>query len=123
MRHRDIAPRETRCRRAPQSHRALRSRGLVAKRADARCLSLLRLRRPALVGRRNHSRFIRHQRHAVVAIAYGEPRATCRARIDEADFRAAIDRYCRRRSEEQTSELQSRQYLVCRLLLEKKKTK
>src|SRR3712207_7264231 len=29
---------------------------------------------------------------------------------------------CRRRSEEHTSELQSRQYLVCRLLLEKKKT-
>src|SRR3712207_8395986 len=28
--------------------------------------------------------------------------------------------YCRRRSEEHTSELQSRQYLVCRLLLEKK---
>src|SRR3712207_7174233 len=28
---------------------------------------------------------------------------------------------CRRRSEEHTSELQSRQYLVCRLLLEKKK--
>src|SRR5258707_9831772 len=28
-----------------------------------------------------------------------------------------------RRSEEQTSELQSRQYLVCRLLLEKKKKK
>src|SRR3712207_8206719 len=27
---------------------------------------------------------------------------------------------CRRRSEEHTSELQSRQYLVCRLLLEKK---
>src|SRR5258707_3962449 len=31
-------------------------------------------------------------------------------------------RPCRRRSEEHTSELQSRQYLVCRLLLEKKKT-
>src|SRR3712207_7471649 len=30
--------------------------------------------------------------------------------------------YCRPRSEEHTSELQSRQYLVCRLLLEKKKT-
>src|SRR3712207_8340003 len=30
------------------------------------------------------------------------------------------DRHCRR-SEEHTSELQSRQYLVCRLLLEKKK--
>src|SRR3712207_7387554 len=29
---------------------------------------------------------------------------------------------CERRSEEHTSELQSRQYLVCRLLLEKKKT-
>src|SRR5258707_5741660 len=30
---------------------------------------------------------------------------------------------CGARSEEHTSELQSRQYLVCRLLLEKKKTK
>src|SRR5258707_9495058 len=30
---------------------------------------------------------------------------------------------CRLRSEEHTSELQSRQYLVCRLLLEKKKKK
>src|SRR3712207_7483785 len=30
---------------------------------------------------------------------------------------------CAVRSEEHTSELQSRQYLVCRLLLEKKKTK
>src|SRR3712207_6984373 len=29
---------------------------------------------------------------------------------------------CWKRSEEHTSELQSRQYLVCRLLLEKKKT-
>src|SRR3712207_8621737 len=39
------------------------------------------------------------------------------AEADEADFevRAA------ERSEEHTSELQSRQYLVCRLLLEKKK--
>src|SRR3712207_7208214 len=39
--------------------------------------------------------------------------------------RAAIDRLLRQvlgpRSEEHTSELQSRQYLVCRLLLEKKK--
>src|SRR3712207_7700621 len=31
------------------------------------------------------------------------------------------DEVARRRSEEHTSELQSRQYLVCRLLLEKKK--
>src|SRR3712207_8449665 len=35
--------------------------------------------------------------------------------------RCAGDRQHRRRSEEHTSELQSRQYLVCRLLLEKKK--
>src|SRR3712207_7948129 len=33
------------------------------------------------------------------------------------------DEYVRWRSEEHTSELQSRQYLVCRLLLEKKKKK
>src|SRR3712207_6909749 len=33
------------------------------------------------------------------------------------------ERAGRRRSEEHTSELQSRQYLVCRLLLEKKKQK
>src|SRR3712207_9015931 len=33
---------------------------------------------------------------------------------------ASVIAYCR--SEEHTSELQSRQYLVCRLLLEKKKT-
>src|SRR3712207_8072842 len=34
----------------------------------------------------------------------------------------ALDATGRARSEEHTSELQSRQYLVCRLLLEKKKT-
>src|SRR3712207_7831209 len=34
-----------------------------------------------------------------------------------------LDRTIHSRSEEHTSELQSRQYLVCRLLLEKKKTK
>src|SRR3712207_7185622 len=33
------------------------------------------------------------------------------------------EEFCARRSEEHTSELQSRQYLVCRLLLEKKKKK
>src|SRR3712207_8521034 len=39
-----------------------------------------------------------------------------RQRIQPRDLRRAL------RSEEHTSELQSRQYLVCRLLLEKKKT-
>src|SRR3712207_7412809 len=34
----------------------------------------------------------------------------------------AVDLVDEQRSEEHTSELQSRQYLVCRLLLEKKKT-
>src|SRR3712207_8368126 len=37
--------------------------------------------------------------------------------------RRSLRRTSRRRSEEHTSELQSRQYLVCRLLLEKKKNK
>src|SRR3712207_3305493 len=35
-------------------------------------------------------------------------------------FRGVLRDVCARRSEEHTSELQSRQYLVCRLLLEKK---
>src|SRR3712207_7516023 len=39
-------------------------------------------------------------------------------RADQKVGRDAVERY---RSEEHTSELQSRQYLVCRLLLEKKK--
>src|SRR5438445_4110248 len=34
---------------------------------------------------------------------------------------AAVEQHLQPRSEEHTSELQSRQYLVCRLLLEKKK--
>src|SRR3712207_7938408 len=34
---------------------------------------------------------------------------------------SSSSRYCRGRSEEHTSELQSRQYLVCRILLEQKK--
>src|SRR3712207_8796861 len=37
--------------------------------------------------------------------------------------RASVVRWPQERSEEHTSELQSRQYLVCRLLLEKKKNK
>src|SRR3712207_8092420 len=56
-----------------------------------------------------------------------------RARLQSPDEKAAEQNGCRRRardtegehrrSEEHTSELQSRQYLVCRLLLEKKKKK
>src|SRR3712207_7768158 len=52
-------------------------------------------------------------------------RGAGRARCDGGHLRGAPPRGCRaaavvRRSEEHTSELQSRQYLVCRLLLEKK---
>src|SRR5205809_1703913 len=44
---------------------------------------------------------------------------SCRSKI----FRTSADSQKRRRSEEHTSELQSRLHLVCRLLLEKKKKK
>src|SRR5258707_3991912 len=53
--------------------------------------------------------------HLVAAAA----RADRRGRRGRGAARGAT---ARRRSEEHTSELQSRQYLVCRLLLEKKKT-
>src|SRR3712207_7455594 len=48
--------------------------------------------------------------------------AISRQRLAPARVERATGRQSRRRSEEHTSELQSRQYLVCRLLLEKKKT-
>src|SRR3712207_7847638 len=41
---------------------------------------------------------------------------------DTIDSHVSTRKSTSRRSEEHTSELQSRQYLVCRLLLEKKKT-
>src|SRR3712207_8756317 len=49
-------------------------------------------------------------------------RAIDPARLDRPQSRSVVPGL-RRRSEEHTSELQSRQYLVCRLLLEKKKYK
>src|SRR3712207_8280699 len=45
----------------------------------------------------------------------------CREIVAPASVPSAIAEQARERSEEYTSELQSRQYLVCRLLLEKKK--
>src|SRR3712207_8964897 len=42
--------------------------------------------------------------------------------VEASRFRSPVVQRPRSRSEEHTSELQSRQYLVCRLLLEKKKT-
>src|SRR3712207_7313415 len=64
------------------------------------------------------------------ALPISPPSATRRARPRPARRRRSPDRHppgghgwqtTRARSEEHTSELQSRQYLVCRLLLEKKK--
>src|SRR3712207_5876558 len=61
----------------------------------------------------------------------GQPRFMASPDINTEDFMAAVDFLSvqenvdaeKIRSEEHTSELQSRQYLVCRLLLEKKKKK
>src|SRR2546422_6752280 len=50
------------------------------------------------------------------AAAAASPRAGKRQQLPELD-----DAFARERSEEHTSELQSRLHLVCRLLLEKKK--
>src|SRR2546422_9604315 len=52
------------------------------------------------------------------------PRPACGCRAEASSCaRARRDRQCGKRSEEHTSELQSRLHLVCRLLLEKKKKK
>src|SRR3712207_7774357 len=56
----------------------------------------------------------------VAAHVDGETGAAAFAAVGQAPAQAAHDPV-RDRSEEHTSELQSRQYLVCRLLLEKKK--
>src|SRR5947209_11057044 len=56
--------------------------------------------------------FVGHQFGDVIAIDRPSQERQCPAGLKD-----------NRRSEEHTSELQSRQYLVCRLLLEKKKKK
>src|SRR3712207_7017704 len=65
-----------------------------------------------LIRTRTHSRF--EGRHAETPAERPCPVRGARAR-------RLRDPYASDRSEEHTSELQSRQYLVCRLLLEKKK--
>src|SRR3712207_8313981 len=57
-----------------------------------------------------------------VRLLAGEPRARYVHTVDGAAD-DVFHRWREARSEEHTSELQSRQYLVCRLLLEKKKNK
>src|SRR5215217_5876056 len=53
----------------------------------------------------------------------GQPAAGCAGPPDPGPGCRGRDHHPGPRSEEHTSELQSRQYLVCRLLLEKKKKK
>src|SRR3712207_7603066 len=60
-----------------------------------------------IVGQQDHRRLLRYARERAVEVRVARPE------VRQADHP---------RSEEHTSELQSRQYLVCRLLLEKKKT-
>src|SRR3712207_6964016 len=72
-------------------------------------------------------RAIQHSQESLRALAkrYGVNQKTVRkwkGRSSVADLRTG-PKEPRSRSEEHTSELQSRQYLVCRLLLEKKKNK
>src|SRR3712207_7998301 len=61
------------------------------------------------------------ERRVVVADRAG-PVAECGRALARRGVRIAERRAAEARSEEHTSELQSRQYLVCRLLLEKKTT-
>src|SRR3712207_7499453 len=64
------------------------------------------------------------QSHATSNVANVSQAAAVAALTGDLSAAAAMrEAFDRRRSEEHTSELQSRQYLVCRLLLEKKKTK
>src|SRR3712207_8286023 len=70
-----------------------------------------------VVGRTAHRLPAEDGRPRHDAAARGRERAGRRAKVDEGRAGRVA-----RRSEEHTFELQSRQYLVCRLLLEKKDT-
>src|SRR3712207_8397507 len=86
--------------------------------------TLFRSRRIARVGGR--TRPIRHPRSDTEAPGYRrrDPATSLAVtvRIGPTTQSPLRGRSVENRSEEHTSELQSRQYLVCRLLLEKKKT-
>src|SRR3712207_7776053 len=58
---------------------------------------------------------------ATVRMTRGAREAATGMKLADADIQRCLDAPDDVRSEEHTSELQSRQYLVCRLLLEKKK--
>src|SRR3712207_7467914 len=72
------------------------------------------------VGQRAGGTGERHVDHRVSMLVDGH--SVDQAQVDDVDAELGVDDVMQGlRSEEHTSELQSRQYLVCRLLLEKKK--
>src|SRR2546422_8536758 len=68
--------------------------------------------------------FVRHGKRLVAVTEPGKAVVAIAERIlsEAQNLRRAGEEFATRRSEEHTSELQSRLHLVCRLLLEKKKT-
>src|SRR3712207_7828865 len=71
---------------------------------------------------RSGGRAVRERAHPYPEGEFESRRERSRAELRVADKQRGERRHALpRRSEEHTSELQSRQYLVCRLLLEKKK--
>src|SRR3712207_8264733 len=66
----------------------------------------------------------RHHLHAIPAGRHQDSSQVSHPPVTEVHVSLRnVTKVFRTRSEEHTSELQSRQYLVCRLLLEKKKTR
>src|SRR3712207_6860175 len=80
--------------------------------------TLFRSRRPARV----HQLRTRHRRRVLPPPPTTTSRRQERLALTNKEKQVTIILLLWWRSEEHTSELQSRQYLVCRLLLEKKKT-
>src|SRR3712207_8513694 len=85
------------------------------------------IRRPPRSTLFPYTTLFRSQRIGALQLAEGVDEALDDARLaaarDEVDDGLGVGGRLTNRSEEHTSELQSRQYLVCRLLLEKKKIK
>src|SRR3712207_8645214 len=94
---------------------------MSSDRYDNLCFFFLMIRRPPRSTLFPYTTLFRSERGQLVRGALGR-RTSCRAA--KAGHARSLHRQGDggyRRSEEHTSELQSRQYLVCRLLLEKKK--
>src|SRR3712207_9071624 len=83
----------------------------------------LMIRRPPRSTLFPYTTLFRSDREAVEVVDHGrDPLLVFERPLEDLQRRAELDDRLVYRSEEHTSELQSRQYLVCRLLLEKKKS-